>query len=209
MKRIKTVKGIAVFAGLAIFVLLICVIQIPTHNDWVAAPQKVQTEIDQTVENLAEEQDINISYRSYLTDEFTERTSFGGAGGMGNALLGSENATDFIETAQYNNLRIYYTYEKDKHRFIKKYWALESGGIHELRQVHIAPVPEFYDSYRPKEHSKDESTITFEKSVSGLLVLWIVAIIGSAIMGIIGYIIIYYPIAAIIYIKDEIDYHFR
>ena len=178
LEETVTVGKVAVIIGLVAFGLLMYFDYV---DCWAAMPKEAQVEIDQTVESMLSEGGISVFQKAYLRNEFVKCVSFGGAGGMGNNVVGSGNAQDFVETIQHNNIKeVYcvYEYKKDGHRFTKRYWALSPGGTHELRQVYAAPN----GWYSLKEYT--ESAVTFEVSNDNAFAYWVVTIIVCAIIGV-------------------------
>lgn len=142
-------------------------------------PKEMQVEIDCTIENMLSEKEISVFQKAYLRNEFVEGVGMGGAGGMGNNVVGSRNTRDFVETVQSNNIKeAYCVYEIDGgDRLAKRYWALSSGGTHELRQVYTAHS----SLYSIKEYTKNK--ITFEMTNEDVFLYWYIAIAVCAVIG--------------------------
>ena len=179
LEETVTVGKVAVIIGLVVFGLLMYY----EYVDWATIPKETQVEIDRAVENMLLEENVSVFQKAYLRNEFVEGVGLGGAGGMGNNVIGSRNAQDFVETIQHNNIKeVYCVYEGDGHRFIKRYWALSSGGTHELRQVHTAPVRN-NDLYSPKECN--ETTVIFGMNNISVIEYWLTVVLIYVLIGMI------------------------
>ena len=176
LEETVTLGKVAVVIGLVTFGLLMCL----SYVGWTATamPKEVQVEIDRTIENTLSKEGISVFQKAYLRNEFTKGVGMGGAGGMGNNVVGSRNARDFIETIQHNNIKeVYCVYETDGDRLTKRYWALNPGGTHELRQVYT-----MHESlYSIKEYSKNR--ITFELTNDSVFLYWLFTIVVWIIIG--------------------------
>ncbi len=176
LEETVTLGKVAVVVGLVTFGLLIYL----SYVDWTATPmpKEVQVEMDRITENALSKEKVSVFQKAYLRNEFTKSVSMGGAGGMGNNVVGSRSTQDFVETIQRNNIEeVYCVYEIDGNRLTKRYWGLDSGGTHELRQVYTAPR----SLYSIKEYT--ENRITFEINNDDVFLYWVFTVAIWAIVG--------------------------
>lgn len=152
-----------------------------------SAPEVAAVPLSNTVEKLAVNEGMNISEAAYLTNQFSESRGFGGAGGMGNNVVGAQNAESFIAMVKKEGLKeIYYGFEGKNSGIVKKYWAPSSKGVFEFSEFYKYKHQPDWISYSGKGYNSDEAV--FEKDTA---YSWIVFIFSNAIWSLMIYVIAY------------------
>lgn len=176
-------KTVAIVVAIIVFAYLVH----DLYSGISTRPDEVSVPIRMVVEEMAKYDSINISEKAYLTNQFVEGRGFGGAGGMGNDVMGDSEARRFMSTIKNESLKdIYYTFEggSGQDTLIKKYWAPSPKGVFEYKDVYKLSIgASMYDV-----KSYTANNVVFMKANT---FLWFVATILFAIVALIVFAIAY------------------
>lgn len=170
--------------SIAIGIIVLGIFLSVVYAGWSGAPEEKQVIIDRTIENLSQKINLTVTQQAYLTNQFSESKSFGGAGGMGASVIGAENIDKFILIVQQNNLsNVYYVFEAGDDNLVKKYWAPAAQGIFELKQTYKVSNSNLY---YVKSHNNE--IVIFEKD---FFMYWLLGGFASVLVAVIAWVIAY------------------
>ena len=180
-----------VFVAVLLGILTSVLIYHGAYSELNSLPDEVRKPIDRTIETqITRNGGLTISRVGYLRNEFIASQGIGGAGGMGNNVIGITTKKDFLNRIKENNIKnVFYTFEKD-YSLVKKYWAPCPNGIFELQIRHP-----YKNHYTIKDYSETE--ILYKKSSFSI-------ILESFMKGIVAGAIVLLIVFAVLWILEKL-----